>query len=157
MTQPQKNTALATAIVAAILSLPLTWMTIRNAQIQGGFGMFNSPGGMTLDVTALNGHVTFLFKTPLWFVVCVAIAANVLQLMAGSRAFAIPKIAQWATAIIATAWIGLVVVLIIPSGKATLGIGAMLGLLSAVIPIACLLMMSPNSEKHISARDPTVA
>ncbi len=157
MTQPQKNTALAAAIVAALLSLPLTWMTIQNAQIQGGFGnMFNSFGGMTINVTALNGHVTLLFKTPIWFIVCIAIVANVLQLMAGSKSFAIPKFAQWATAIIATAWIGLTVILAISSGKATLGIGAMLGLLSAVIPIICLFMTSPGIETHRSTEDPGV-
>jgi len=54
--------------------------------------MFNSAfGGMTIDVTGLNGHVTFLFKTPIWFIVCVAIAANALQLMGNSKTFAIPK------------------------------------------------------------------
>ena len=37
MTQPQKNTALVFAIAAGLISLPLTWMTIRGATIQGGF------------------------------------------------------------------------------------------------------------------------
>ncbi|WP_339748157.1 hypothetical protein [uncultured Rubinisphaera sp.] len=157
MTQPQKNTALAAAIVAALLSLPLTWMTIQNAEIQGGFGnMFNYLGGMTINVTGLNGNVTFLFKTPIWFIVCIAIGASVLQLMAGSKSFAIPRFAQWATAIIATTWIGLAVIIAISSDKATLGIGALLGLLSAIIPMVCLFMSTSASETLSSADKTTI-
>ncbi|GIX01047.1 MAG: hypothetical protein KatS3mg111_4379 [Pirellulaceae bacterium] len=158
MTQPQKNTALVCGIVAAVLSLPLTWMTIQNAQIQGGFGnMFNSLGGMTINVTGLNGHLTFLIKTPIWFIVCVAISANVLQLMASSQSFAIPKVAQWATAIVATLWVGLAVLIAIGSGKATLGIGALLGFASAVIPVVCLFLTSRSSQARSSIEDPEAA
>ena len=158
MTQPQKNTALAAAIVAALLSLPLTWMTIQNAQIQGGFdNMFNSFGGMTINVTGLNGHLTFLFKTPIWLVVCVAILANVLQLMAGSKSFAIPGFAQLGTAIIATLWVGLAIIIAISSSDATLGIGALLGLLSTVIPLVCFFMSSPASETIRSPHESTIA
>ncbi|WP_417395955.1 hypothetical protein [Gimesia chilikensis] len=154
MTQPQKNTALAAAILAGLLSLPLTWMTIQNAQIQGGFGnMFNSLGGISLNVTGLNGHVRFLFKTPIWLIVCMAMLANVLQLMAGSKSFTIPRLIQWATAMIATAWIGLTVILAISSDQATLGIGALVGAMSAAIPVVCLYLSSPESERQSSTGD----
>lgn len=130
-------------------------MTIQDAQIQGDLGaMFNSLGGMTLNVTGLNGHLTFLVKTPIWFIVCVAIAANILQLMSGSPSFAIPKIAQWATAIVATLWIALAVLLAIGSGKATLGIGALLGLASAVIPVVCLFL-TPRSSQMLGSNEET--
>ena len=145
MTQPQKNTALALGIVAGLLSLPLPWMTLRGATIQGGFGeMFNAPfGGMTIDVTGLNGSVTLLFKTPLWFLVGVAITANVLQLMRNSKSFAIPRFAEWLAAIIAVVWIALAILIALTSGKATLGIGSLLGFASAVIPVVCLFISSP--------------
>lgn len=157
MTQPQKNTALATAIVAALLSLPLTWMSIQNVQFHGSLdSLFNSFGGMTINVTGLDGSVTFLVKAPIWFIVCIAICANVLQLMAGSKSFAIPRFAEWATAIIATTWIGLTVIIAMFSGKATLGIGALLGLLSAVIPVVCLCMATSTDETKISNDSHTI-
>ena len=83
MKQQHKNSLLALAIFCGLLSLPMTWLTIRDAQIQSGFGeMFNSAfGGITIDVTGLNGHLTFLVKTPIWFIVLLAIAASSLQLM----------------------------------------------------------------------------
>ncbi|TWU34529.1 hypothetical protein Q31b_54830 [Novipirellula aureliae] len=148
MNAKQKNTILAAGIVSGLVSLPMTWMTIRNAemQIEGGFGnLFNSAfQGMTFDVTGLNGHVTLLFKTPLWFVVAVAIAANVLQLMRSSDAFAIPKIALWIVAIGAAIWITTPIGLALSSGKATLGIGWFLGLACASAPLVCLFM--PDTE-----------
>ncbi len=157
MTQPQKNTALVCGIVAAVLSLPLTWITIRNAQVQGGFGtMFNPFGGMTFNITGLNGHLTFFVKTPIWFIVSVAIAANILQLMSGSPSFAIPDIAQWGTAIVATLWLVLPVLTTIGSGKATLGIGALLGLASAVIPVVCLFSKPRSSLCRDSTEEPSV-
>ncbi len=131
MNLKQKNTLLAAGIISGLLSLPMTWMTIRNAevQIEGGFGsLFNSAfQGMTFDVTGLNGHVTMLFKTPLWFVIGVAIAANVIQIMRSSNAFAIPKIALWIVAVGSAVWITIPILLALSSGKATLGIGWFLG------------------------------
>ncbi len=157
MTQPQKNTALAFAIVAALISLPLTWMTIRaTPQIQGGLGdlgeLFGAMlGEMTVNVTGLSGHLTFPFKTPIWLIVAVAIAANVLQLMRNSKVFAIPRFAEWVAALVAIAWIGLAVTLALFSGKATIGVGSLLGLASAVIPILCLAI--PSSKKPESDSD----
>lgn len=142
MTHPQKNTALAVAIIAAILSLPLTWMTIQNAQFQGGFGeILNTAfGGMAINVTGFNGHVTLLFKTPIWFIVCVAISASVLQLIDNSKAFAAPKFLQWLTSVLALLWVGFAVLIALFSGEATLGVGALLGLVAAIIPVVCLFM-----------------
>ena len=153
MNTKQKNTLLAAGIVSGLVSLPMTWMTIRNAemQIEGGLGdLFNSAfQGMTFDVTGLNGHVTMLFKTPLWFVVGVAIAANVIQLMKSSNAFAIPRIALWIVAVAAAVWITIPILLALSSGKATLGIGWFLGVCCAAAPLICLFVpdaISTNSR-----------
>lgn len=165
MDSKQKNTLLAAGIVSGLVSLPMTWMTIRNAevQIEGGLGnLFNSAfQGMTFDVTGLNGHVTMLLKTPLWFVVGAAIAANVLQLMKSSNAFAIPRLALWIVAVAAAVWITIPILLALSSGKATLGIGWFLGVCCAVAPLIGLFApetKSPNSSgepKHgTSSLDP---
>lgn len=153
MTQPQKNTALVFGIVAGLASLPVTWMTLHNAQMEGGLGeMFNSAfgGGITLNVTALNGHVTFLVETPIWLVVGVAITANVLQLMRSSKMFAVSLAFAWLTAIVAVAGIGFIVVSALVSGKATLGVGALLGVVSAMVPLFCLAIRSSGEQISVS-------
>ena len=155
MTQPQKNTALALGIVAGLLSLPLPWMTLRGATLQGNIGnIFNAQfGEMTIDVTGFNGHVTILFKTPLWFLVGVAITANVLQLMHNSKSFAIPRFTEWLAAIVAVVWISLAILVALFSGKATPGIGSLLGFASAVIPVVCLAVSSTPTPETSSDFD----
>jgi hypothetical protein len=154
MTQQQKNTVLAFGIVAGLISLPMTWLTLRGATLEGGFGGFFSSSfpQVTIDVTAFNGSVTFFIKTPIWFVVGVAITANVLQLMHDSRKFAIPRPAEWLTAIFAVAWVCVAILTAMFSDKATLGIGALLGLSSAVAPVLCLAIPTAQNQKteHVS-------
>ncbi len=144
MNPKQKNTLLAAGIVSGLMSLPMTWMTIRNAdvKINGGFGdlLDSAFQGMTFDVTGLNGHVTLLFKTPLWFIVAIAIAANALQLMRSSDVFAIPKSALRIVVIGATIWVILPIINVLLTGDATLGIGALLGLSCAAAPLVCLFV-----------------
>ena len=155
MTQPQKNTALVGAIAAAVLSLPLTWMTISGAQFEGPFGdLFGQHfGTITLDATGLNGYVTVGVKAPIWFIMGVAIAASVLQLMSDSKVFAIPKFAEWLAAVVAVAWTGVAIVVALFSGQATLGIGAVLGFLAAATPLACLLAPSAPTQTDDSDQD----
>lgn len=144
MTQPQKNSALVLAMIAGLISLPMTWMTIQQVEWQGGFGPAFIPpfGGMKFDVTGLNGSVTFLVKTPIWFIVGVAISASLLQLMQESQTFAVPKFAIWMTPLLAVGWVLIVITLALFSGKATLGLGSLLGLFAAVVPAVCAVMQS---------------
>jgi hypothetical protein len=144
MKQQHKNSLLALAIISGLLSLPTTWMTIHGAQFQGGFAEMLNPvvGGMTVPVTGLNGHFTFLVKAPIWFITLVAIAASIVQLMRGSKTFAVPAAVEWGIACVAVGWVGLALVVALSSGKASLGIGAFLGLFSAATPLAMLLLPS---------------
>jgi len=153
MNPKQKNTLLAAGIVSGLMSLPMTWMTIPTAemQIEGGGDLFNSAfQGMTFDITGLNGHVTLLLKTPLWFVVGIAIALNVLQLMRSSDAFAIPKSALWIVAIGAAIWITIPMIMVLSSGEATLGIGWFLGLCCAAAPLVCLFVPDTKVQRRES-------
>jgi len=137
-----KNSTRVAAIISGLMSLSMPWMTIHNAQLRFGDGqgdVFSSaPSGLSLTVTALNGYVTFLAKTPLWFIVCAAVGANVAQFMANSRYFAIPRPMEWAIAVLACFLIVLLAVVAIGTGQATLGIGWCLGLFCAAVPILCL-------------------
>ncbi len=67
------------------------------------------------------------FQTPIWFIIVLATAANVLQLMSGSRIFAVPRFLEWITATVAVAWIGLVIIPSLSAGRGTPGIGGYLG------------------------------
>ena len=148
MQQKQKNSMLAAAILAGLLSLPMTWMTIRDAQFQGGPGsLFNSAfGGITLDVTGFNGHVTLLFKTPIWFIILVTVSASVLQIMKASRLFAVPRVLEIGTAAAGTGWVSVALGVGLFSGRATLGVGALLGLFAAATPLVLALLPTPNSD-----------
>ena len=139
--QDKKSVFLIGAVLAALLSLPMTWMTLRGAQLQGGPGMmFNSAfGGLTIDVTGLNGYVTFLVKTPIWFIVCVSAAASTLQLLRRQKKVDIPAGLEWGTAVLAVIWVGIAVCVALFSGQASLGLGAILGVISAGVPLACLI------------------
>jgi len=158
MTQPQRNTTLAAAIVAGLLSIPMTWMTIQITQMPGSVGSFSfASGGMTFDVTGLNGHVTFLVKTPFWFLACLAIAASVLQLMSGTKSFAIPKAAEWTTAIAALVWILIAIVMTVFSGQSSLGLGSLLALCSAALPVICLKLETADQPIKDEVHNSTVS
>lgn len=156
MNVKQKNSLLLAAIVSGLLSLPMTWLTIRNAQVFGELGsMFSQFGGMSINVTALNGSVTLLVKVPIWFVVCISIAASAVQLLRGSDLFAIPKGAEWGLAILGTIWTTVPLFLSF-GGNATVAVGWLLGLFCAVVPLICLVVPtqsvassdSPPGEGH---------
>jgi len=123
-------------------------MTIRGAQFQSdNGGMLDSAfGGMTISVTGLNGHVTFLVKTPIWFISFVVISASVVQLMRGSKTFDIPTAVEWGVAVVAVAWVGIALVIALMSGQASFGIGALLGLFSAATPLAMLILPSATAD-----------
>ena len=82
------------------------------------------------------------FQTPIWFIIVLATAANVLQLMSGSRTFAVPRFLEWITATVAVAWIGLVIIPSLSAGRGTPGIGGYYRFTSAVIPLLCLAVPS---------------
>jgi hypothetical protein len=143
MNAKQKNTLLIVAIVSGIISLPLPWMSIHNAMFQtplGGSLTFPLPLLTQVDVTGLNGKVTFLITSPIWLVVCIAMAASALQFMRQSRMFEIPNFVVWGAAIFALICTSAPVLAALFSGNASLGIGWLFGLFCAAAPLACLVL-----------------
>jgi hypothetical protein len=149
MNAKQKNSLLAAGILSGFLSLPMTWLTVHNPQMDGEAGrLFGSAfSGMSFPVTALNGNVTFLINTPLWFIVGVAIVAGAIQLMRYSQMFAIPKLAEWVTAVVGVLWINIPIIVPLFSDKATLGIGWLLGAFCAATPLVCLVAPTPDLKQ----------
>lgn len=146
MTKQQKNSTLVFAIALGLFSLPLNWMTFHDVAFQGGMAeLFNSTmGPITIGVTGLTGEVSFPFRAPIWWVVAFLVSANVVQLMKNSKEFAIPPYSDWISAIMAVVWISSILLIALFSGKATFGIGSILILASAFLPLACLAL--PESK-----------
>ncbi len=152
MTIPQKNTALLFAIIVGLISLPLTWLTIQGAKLEGPLDEFFNQG-MVLNITGINGYITVLFQTPIWLIVGLAIIASLLQLMSNSRLFAVPPVAKWFTAIAAVMWISFAIILPLFSDQTTSEIGSLIGFISAVVPLFCLFIESTNQQIILSSTD----
>lgn len=158
MTDKQKNTALMLAIAAGVFSLPLTWVSIRQAQLRLPSGVGSPFGGWTMgfDVTGINGRVTFLLTIPLWFVIGLAISANVLQLLRRTRSVRIPPIADRAAAVLATFWTTLAGYFAVTSVNASLGLGWLLGLACALVPLVALYRSEPKATLALQNHSATV-
>lgn len=150
MTQQQKNTAALFAVIAGLTSIPLTWMTIYGGRLTAGEGSQISIPIAKLYVTGVNGSITVLFQTPIWFIVGIAIAANMLQLMRNSRQFAVPRFAEWLAALFGVVWIGAGISLTLFSDKITLGIGSLLGLFCAGVALLCLVVPTSTQQDLLS-------
>lgn len=163
MSKANNNHVVLCAIAVGLLlcSLPTTWATINNAQIQfngvpfGNNGPFGETGpsmqfptipGMQLNVTGFNGHITMGVKSPIWLLVLAAAGAAALGGFNAARITAVPPVAL----LIVIALVGLfmaVGLFAMLSGDATLGIGAVLaiaGLGFAVPPLLAQTSASPQ-------------
>lgn len=150
MTQQQKNTAALFAVIAGVISIPLTWMTIYGGRLTAGPGSQISIPIEKMYVTGVNGSITVIFQTPIWFIVGIAVAANVLQLMRNSRQFAIPRFAEWLAALFGVVWIGAGISLALFSDKVSLGIGSLLGLFCAGVALLCLVVPTSTQQDLLS-------
>lgn len=152
MNQKQKNSLLVAGIIAGVISLPMTWMSIRGASFEGPMGsLFNQTmEGVSINVTGLNGSVTLLVKMPIWFLVLMGVAASSLQLMRSSAMFEIPPAVAWSTSILSCGGIAIAILITLFSSQASLGLGALVGLAGAAIPLACLA--TPTADAPSSNR-----
>lgn len=135
MRTANKNQVVLCAIAAGLLlcSLPTTWATINNAQLQfnggpfgdGGFNMPMPTPMFNLNVTGLNGYITMGVKLPIWLL---AIAGAATIGLAALNAADVTKVPP-AALLVALAVVGLffaVGLVAMLSGDATLGIGYVL-------------------------------
>ncbi|MEN1681041.1 MAG: hypothetical protein AAGJ46_15745 [Planctomycetota bacterium] len=157
MNSKQRNSLSLVGVLLGLASLPLTWMTIRNPTLTFDVGGFQPQLGglmpmMAMDVTALNGHVTLLFKTPIWLIVGGAILANLLVVLRGTDLFEVPTAAIWVIALLAGAW-SVVPLVASFSGQATPGIGLLLGLACAAMPIICLVAKGSQPGEATQSAD----
>jgi hypothetical protein len=128
------------ALLALVLSLPLEWMTIHNAKMQfsgglQGFGemMSSSFGTMTLEVTGINGHITFLIKLPIWLIVVIGLIGVILALLNCLRATSLPKLVPLVPLSLSALYVVVALFITIGSSEATLGVGIFVALVGLVL------------------------
>jgi hypothetical protein len=133
MNVKRKNTVRATAIGEGLISLLMAWFSVLKV-LEFGFG-----NGFNMDAYAWNSHVTLFIKMPVWFIVMLSIAANVLQYMSYSRNFEVSKAVEWGVAGFAALCMSLPFYSSIASSREfTVGLGWMLGMYCAIVPLICL-------------------
>ncbi|MAT72849.1 MAG: hypothetical protein CMJ58_25490 [Planctomycetaceae bacterium] len=144
MSTAANNRVVLFVIAAALLagSLPLTWVTIRDAQLEVSGGPFGdggprlqlpSIGGMTLSANGFNGSLGVGVKLPIWLLATVSAVAAAIGALNELRVTSIPAAALLAAHVVVGVFfaIGLATTL---GDKATLGVGfvvAVVGLLLA--------------------------
>ncbi len=150
MKQPQKNAAALFAILAGLVSIPLTWMTVYGAQLTGGPGNLKTIPIDKLYVTGVNGSITFLFPTPIWIIIGIAIVSNLLQLVHYSRQLVLLRLVEWLTALFGVVWIGLGICVALFSDKTTLGVGSLLGFFCAGVALLCVAVPTSTQQDEFS-------
>lgn len=145
MTTPQRNSLLVFAIVAGLLSLPMSWFTTTTLQPSFRRAGVDPPSiSQSLvrlpPVTGVSGSVVFFLETPLWFVVAVSITASVMQLMTLSLAFEIPRSIAWITPLVGIIGTILPIFPSDSSGQTSIHLGWLLAIFCACAPLACLVL-----------------
>ena len=135
--------ALLGGMIASLVSLPLTWFTLKST-MGDMTGMPGLGGAMSFSVSA-NGFKGLLFGIPIWLVMLVAAGAGLLQYLRAIGKFEAPPAAEWGTAIGAAAILALGMIRLITAGLMP-GIGMLLGLAGAAVPIVCLAMPTQGGE-----------
>ena len=149
------------AILALVISLPLEWMTIHNAPMQfnggpQGLGNMIAPSltTMTVKVTGINGHITFLVKLPIWLIVVVGMIGVLLAVLNCLRVASIPRIAVLIPLSLSTLYVVITLVITIGIEEATVGIGIFIALIGLGLGYAQALTYRINATENTVSREP---
>lgn len=165
MSKPRMNALLSIAIAAGLLSLPMTWLTVRstslrftpkvNGPIHGPdffSDAFQQLGITRMSVSGLNGSMGLLgVNLPIWTVVAIAIAACLCQMANNLSGFDFPEPLLWIVAAVALLWVLLPVGLVLFSGQATPGPGWLLGATCAITPVATLFLSRQSVQPRFQS------
>jgi len=161
----KRNSAVLCGVVAALLSLPLRWMTLRDAQVTvrgDGFPRefaagFGSLMPATIELSGMNGHL-FEGALPFWGLALLVVLANLLLLVRRSRHLYVPEAVPPVLALGVTG-LTLVPLLATGSAKATLGPGWVLCFVAILVPLVYLfrqraLVVAWREERRRRAPEP---
>lgn len=146
-----------TAIVLLACSLPMTWLTIQNAEINFSGSPFgnsmpgmNFPGmsGLQVSVNGFNGSIGLGAKVPIWLLVIAACLAVGMGMMNQLQITSVPTL-------IPLAVLGIVAVFLIIglattfSGEASLGFGMILAMVGLALGAVQLLSQLGSSSTEV--------
>ncbi len=152
-----KNNALILiigAMLVLVISLPLEWMSIQNASAnfsgpfqELGNRMTQTLGKVSMSVTGLNGHVTFLFKMPIWLIVVIGLIGALLSMLNTLKVTSMPQPVPLILLGFSILYMIIALLIAIGSGNASVGIGVFVGLLGNGLAIIHVLAgQSPEQE-----------
>ena len=159
MTTARKNTLLASAIIAGVISLPMTWIHAANVDAELNTelpsGMAELFGGMLkgmeFDVSGTQGTIPILGGLPFWGAVAIAAIASIAQLLNGSSSFDVPSIALWLLAIVGSATISLPIVSgLFGTAEISPRLGWFVALYAGFVPV--LVLALPPSNNIVTAK-----
>ncbi len=158
MTKNNSNALGIAAMVVLILSLPLEWMTLHNARMQFNGGlqglgnmMPSSMGTMTIKLTGINGHITFLAKLPIWLIVVVGLTGVLLAFLNSLRVISIPKLAALVPLSLSALYVIVALLITIGSSEATAGVGIFAALLGISLGYAFALTCQIGPEEDATS------
>ena len=149
MDPKQKNTVLLGALIAGVLAFFLPWVTFKldSTEVSGFARVALMFGGGEATLSAFNGTVHFLGVTaPLWFILSLALVANLLPLLNHTQHFAIPRSLEGILAFLALIWVASVVVLGLLKGSegVKIELGWVLAMVCASSSVYCFLRARPR-------------
>lgn len=137
------NLLLLAGIASGVLALPMTWVTYDPA-ISSGPGFFSDWWTSTFSngpvaITGLNGR----FHLPvggaqLWFIISLAIGANVLQLLNNLKAIVVSRFIVRRFAVTGFIMVAFPVLMVLVDQTDARGIGWLLAAICASIPVCRL-------------------
>jgi len=140
----KRNSAVLCGVLAALFSLPMRWMTLRDAEVTyhgNGFARefaaaLGGPERSDFDLTALNGNL-FGGAVPFWVLAMLVMGVNVLLLVRRSRLLYVPEWLPLVASLVTAAFL-LVPLLVAGSVQAELGPGWLLCFGASLVPLAYL-------------------
>lgn len=149
MSQARKNSLLALAILLAIISMPMHWLTINSlpSESESQTNLFDgisneSVFGGTIAgrrFTALDDWSLTFLSFPICAVPIVAVLSSLAQLMAATRFFDVPLWFLWPLSVFSALIVVWIIVMPIFNEHLSSGVGPLVTLLSSAIPITMLL------------------
>ena len=162
MSTTANNRVVFFAIAAGLLafSLPLTWVTIRDAQITFNGSPFGesgpqlslpSMGGMTFSANGFNGSMGLGVQLPIWLLVATAATAAAIGALNELRITSIPAAALLAAHVVVGVFFAVELVTTL-GDKASLGSGFVMGV--AGLALAAGLTVAQISPHGAAAPGP---
>lgn len=134
-----RNNTLITLAIAAILSLcslPIQWMTIHNATVNGFNFEGISPMRVTASLNGFNGDISlFGAKLPIWLFILIGVIGLGVKALNVIRISSLPKLAYIGPIVFSLVYTLFALGLAVGSSQTTAGVGGFIALAGLVLGV----------------------